>query len=441
MAATGSEYFSHPWLNHHVAPLLDTSKKSALAKAAKSDLSAEDAAIYKSFEAISEFPGVEYAIVSDFLAHAPEADLLRFYSALSDLEEFGSVAQKLSRKSKVVKKLLKKSEGEELAEKADVVRGEISTHLRTVLRLWASRGLFRETVTDGEPRSRQWRLDQLNYEGAAIANAESILVLGGGEVSLETASDIIERYPNKKVTILHNGVDLLGARQNCCSFSAQSNFPYSISIAERTSSNRAHKNLNSFFKKHGVEIILGDSLKAWRPVGSKYVVETSAGKIMTFAKIIVGFGGKPRNGPFQKYFAEKIDGTTGRVTVDASLRMTDNIFVMGDVSGADRMSAYAAGEQGELVGKNLVSVVRGKKLAAYSKAPAVILVCLGHTITLLVFGNLCIMAGKGGFSRKDGMEKAFLKSLGQTVDIDKNWTKEFVRMSQASASSSSSTDA
>jgi hypothetical protein len=213
VVATGSEYFSHPWMNPHLTALLDDSKKSSLAKAFKSDLSDEDTAIRTSFEAISGMPGIEWAIVADFLGHADDADLLRLHAVLSNPEKFDGVIQKLIKKSKIVQKFLKSNnfQGESLNDESSVVRSAISDTLHTEARLWGSRGLFREHVSDGELRSRQWRIDQIQLENQSIARAESILILGGGEVSLETAADIIERYPNKKVTIIHNGPELLGS--------------------------------------------------------------------------------------------------------------------------------------------------------------------------------------------------------------------------------------
>jgi hypothetical protein len=214
VVATGSDYLSHPWLNQHTAALLDSNKKSPLAKAFKSDLTDEETQLFNSFEIISDLPGVEWAIVSDFLATAKsEADLLRLHAALSDPEEYESTINKLVKKSKSVKKFLKQAnhEADAIAENASLIRDSIADKLRETSRLWGSRGLFRETVSDGILRTRQWRRDQINLEAQSIARADSILVLGGGEVSLETASDIIERYPNKKVTILHSGPELLGS--------------------------------------------------------------------------------------------------------------------------------------------------------------------------------------------------------------------------------------
>jgi NADH dehydrogenase FAD-containing subunit len=208
-------------------------------------------------------------------------------------------------------------------------------------------------------------------------------------------------------------------------------------IVERTKSSRAHKNINSFFKKRGVEVILNDSLQAWRPIGSKFAVETTSGKLLSFSKIIVGFGTRPRNQAFKHDFAENIDEVTGRITVDPFLRLNDKIFVLGDVGSGDRMNNFAANVQGELTAKNLVASIQGKSLTKYSKGPNVILICLGHTMCILVVGDTCIIAGTAPFGTKDSAEAKIMKGTGSMVDIDKKWSKEFAKLTKASVSSSS----
>jgi NADH dehydrogenase FAD-containing subunit len=105
------------------------------------------------------------------------------------------------------------------------------------------------------------------------------------------------------------------------------------------------------------------------------------------------------------------------------------------------MNAYAANVQGELTAKNLVASIQGKSLSKYSKGPSVILLCLGHTLSLLVFGDTCIIAGKGAFGQKDSVEVKLMKALGATTDIDKKWTKEFAAITKSASSSSSAVDA
>lgn len=223
MTATGADYYSHPWLNSHTAALYDSSKKSELAKIVESKLPKQAAAVYKSFEQISDFQGVEYAIVSDFVAEAKEAEFLQLHAALGQRNL--AWAEELRDGSKTIRKFLKNLDFDtsDLKDSAESIRSAIETKLRPATLLWGSRGLFRDNVSDGQMRSRQWRLEQLALENKAIAHAEKILILGGGEVSLETAADIAERYGGQKVTILHSGNALLGTRRLLSTFPTRKN--------------------------------------------------------------------------------------------------------------------------------------------------------------------------------------------------------------------------
>lgn len=419
VAATGADYYSHPWLNHHTAALYDASKKSPLTKVVASKLPKQDAAIYKSFEQISDFQGVEYAIVTDFIAEAKEAEFLQLHAALSQRDL--AWAEELRDGSKTIRKFLKKLDvdTDSLKDSAEAICSAIEAKLRTATLLWGSRGLFRDNVSDGQTRSRQWRLDQLALENRAIAHAEKILILGGGEVSIETAADIAERYGGHKVTILHTGKALL----------------------DKTSSARAHRNLKAFIKQHGIEVILNQSMKSWRMVEGKYVVELSNGDHRIFSKIIVGYGGKARSQLLKEDFGNHIDNNNARVNVDANLRLTDTIFIAGDLANVDNMTAFSAGEQGKLIGKNIVASIQGKPLGSYKKAPVVIMVSLGSQLALFIFNDTCVMASQIPLGMKLKAERETMKLAGQTESMKVDWSKEFSKASKQSKSTATSVEA
>lgn len=175
-------------------------------------------------------------------------------------------------------------------------------------------------------------------------------------------------------------------------------------------------------------------------VEGKYVVELSNGDRRVFSKIIVGFGGKARSQLLKEDFGEHIDNNSARVNVDANLRLTDRIFIAGDLANVDNMTAFSAGEQGKLIAKNIVASIEGKPLASYKKAPFVILLSLGSQLALFVFNHTCVMASQIPLGMKLKTERDLMKHAGQTESMKVDWNKEFSKAAKQSKSSSSSVE-
>ncbi|URD73970.1 Pyridine nucleotide-disulfide oxidoreductase [Musa troglodytarum] len=60
------------------------------------------------------------------------------------------------------------------------------------------------------PKCRKDRIEKFKEANIKMRTSSSVLVIGGGPTGVELASDIASVYPDKKVTLVHNGPRLLG---------------------------------------------------------------------------------------------------------------------------------------------------------------------------------------------------------------------------------------
>lgn len=204
--ATGESYNSHPWLNH-LMPKMDSSQDSPLSKI-PSTLDKTERSHQRAFEVLSGLSGVDIFLIRDFLAHSEQADLFRLAAAL--LSSRSKEAARLRKDSKVVSEFLASLGSQIDLSTPDLILQELKATLSSEVYRWATRGQIREEASDKHQRTRSWRLQQLDLEHQSLDAANSVLVLGGGVIAIETASDLADRFPGKSITILHRGTALYG---------------------------------------------------------------------------------------------------------------------------------------------------------------------------------------------------------------------------------------
>ena len=202
-----------------------------------------------------------------------------------------------------------------------------------------------------------------NYRAAydELQHANRVLLVGAGPVGIELAGEITAKWPDKHVTLLDLGDDVLG--------------------------DRFRPDLRAELRRQlvdlGVELVLGEGLDEFPPtVASEFAtftVTTNTGRQITADIWFQCFGVTP----VSDYLSDDLASArlpSGFVTVGPALQVGghENVFAIGDVSTADAKMAGMAGMQAGLVAENIIKLVNGDHdLAAYEPYGAAIVVPIG----------------------------------------------------------------
>lgn len=217
---------------------------------------------------------------------------------------------------------------------------------------------FPAKVADPDVETARARVRAAHTE---LRGAERVLLVGAGPSGLELAGEIKAFFPEKQVTIVDAGPDILPG-------------PYDQELREE---------LRRQLDKLGVELVLGSRLRALptaEPATRAAVtVTTETGEELTADIWYRCFGVAPASDYLTGALAE-VRNEQGYLRVDPQLRVVgqDRVFAVGDLSDADLNMAGRASAQADLVAANLRSLITGEgETADYQPMPPVILVPLG----------------------------------------------------------------
>lgn len=148
-------------------------------------------------------------------------------------------------------------------------------------------------------------------ENEKIKAAHSILIVGGGPTGVELAAEIAVDFPEKKVTLVHDGSRLL----------------------EFIGPKAADKTLN-WLRSKNVEVKLEQSVDQQRSSEGSKTYKTSAGETIK-ADCHFLCTGKPLASAWleETIFKDNLD-SFGRIKVDDNLRVKGwkNVFAIGDIA-------------------------------------------------------------------------------------------------------------
>ncbi|KAL5574990.1 hypothetical protein UlMin_016689 [Ulmus minor] len=215
--------------------------------------------------------------------------------------------------------------------------------------------------TDTIPKTRTERLDQYQAEHEKINSANSILIVGGGPTGVELAGEIAVDFPDKKLTLVHNGPRLL----------------------EFIGPKAADKTL-SWLKSKKVDVILERSVNLSNVSDGVKTYQISTGET-TKADCHFLCTGKPLGSAWlrETLLKNNLDGY-GRLMVDENLRVKGrkNIFAIGDITDIpESKQGYLAQKQALVAAKNLKLLMTGakeSKLETYEPHSVKTIVSLGR---------------------------------------------------------------
>ncbi|TEB25768.1 FAD/NAD(P)-binding domain-containing protein [Coprinellus micaceus] len=276
----------------------------------------------------------------------------------------------------------------------------LGAHLPAPMDLWG-----RDPREDVKPGDEPWTFNGFKNESCkwlqerqkAIEAAPTVLVVGGGALGIQFATDIKAVHPEKGVTLLHSRQQLLPR------FSPE-----------------MHDEVRKAMELQGIDLILGERLdlsaidpktgtsKAVNAQG-KRIVRTEKGREIAADLLLLCTGQKPNTGLLKTMDPSTINSTSGQAYVQRTMQLSNvpvpfgepaspeaasfktpseaspypNIFVVGD--SADAFGAIQAGHtayyQSEVAAKNILKLVKGSEepLEHYAPGPPAIKVSLGLT--------------------------------------------------------------
>uniref|UniRef100_A0A175YMJ9 FAD/NAD(P)-binding domain-containing protein n=1 Tax=Daucus carota subsp. sativus TaxID=79200 RepID=A0A175YMJ9_DAUCS len=161
------------------------------------------------------------------------------------------------------------------------------------------------------PEARAERLKQFQSDNEKIKSSQSILIVGGGPTGVELAGEIAVDFPEKKVTLVHNGprlLEMLGPKAAKKTLDWLTSKKVDVKFNQKVHLSHIAEGSKEYATSSG-ETIIADChfLCIGKPLASEWLKET--------------------------VLRDSLD-ESGRLMVDANLRLKGckNIFAIGDIT-------------------------------------------------------------------------------------------------------------
>ncbi|KAJ7279400.1 hypothetical protein C8J57DRAFT_1059005 [Mycena rebaudengoi] len=235
----------------------------------------------------------------------------------------------------------------------------LGSHMPQPLNLWgAESGAMPSSPAYGgtKPESIAW----LKRKQKTIEDASTVLVVGGGALGIQFASDIAAIHPGKQVTLLHSRSRLLPRFDEVM-----------------------HTEILQSLESANVDVILGERVEFFSSTPGKRIVRTTTNREISADVILFCTGQRPNTDFLKALDASTVDPSTSLAHVLRTMQLSilpDNlsteaettpyphIFVVGDA--ADAFGAIPAGHnayyQAEVAARNILRLIRrDERLRSY----------------------------------------------------------------------------
>lgn len=223
---------------------------------------------------------------------------------------------------------------------------------------------------DDKPSSVQY----LQSHQADVKRSKSILIVGGGAVGVQMATDLKEFYPDKEVTVVQSRPRVMP------------NFHP-----------RLHEIIQKRFDELGIKLITGSRVKipngGFPNDGSTFDVELTNGTTESTEFVILATGQTPNNQlvadlkPSTPEGLSVINPDNGFIRVRPTMQFLDekysNMFAVGDIADTGAQKAARPGAaQAAVVAKNILDLIEGRNPEEkFVKGPGAIHITLGMVST------------------------------------------------------------
>ncbi|KAK1960096.1 FAD/NAD(P)-binding domain-containing protein [Colletotrichum sublineola] len=246
----------------------------------------------------------------------------------------------------------------------------------------------------------------------SVIKASSIIIVGGGAVGVQMATDLKELYPDKEITLVHSRDHLMPLYHS-----------------------KFHEVLKSRFEELGVKLITGT--RAVFPTvnlahdDTKVILKLKDGRELVTELVIPATGQKPNSGFVQTLQPSDGDSllnpSNGFIKVLPTLQFKDpaypKLFAAGDIADTGAIKAAKPGMvQAQVAARNIIAMIEGREpVETFSARPPGIHMSLGLKKNLK-FINPNVAAGETDptvIMRDDGQE-----DLG----IERMWKRRGVKV-------------
>ncbi|KAI7333943.1 FAD/NAD(P)-binding domain-containing protein [Hortaea werneckii] len=216
------------------------------------------------------------------------------------------------------------------------------------------------------------KLDGVKYlrkHAESVQKSKRMVIIGGGAVGVQLATDAKELYPEKSITLVHSRDKVM---------------------------NRFHPKLHQLIeercKKLGVDLVLGSRVKlpsqGYPTSGEDFEVELLDGRRIASDFAVICNGQTPQSEILRSISPQCIDAQ-GFIRMKKTLQIDDdkrqNVFALGDIAAtAAHKAARPALRQAEIARANIIHSIAGEPLEDYEVTdPAAIHLTLGITKSVI----------------------------------------------------------
>ncbi|KAJ5131619.1 hypothetical protein N7448_005777 [Penicillium atrosanguineum] len=261
---------------------------------------------------------------------------------------------------------------------------------------------------DDKPSS----IDYLQKHQADIKRFQSILIVGGGAVGVQMATDLKEYYPHKEVKVVQSRPRVMP------------NFHPEL-----------HELIQRRFNELGIKLITGSRVtvpeEGFPTDGTPFKVQLTNGTTESTEFVILATGQTPNNQLVSDLEPSEISGPSvinpdnGFIRIRPTMQFMDekysNMFAVGDIADTGAQKAARPGSaQAVVVAKNIQALIEGRKpTEIYVKGPGAIHLTLGmkHNV---IFRNPNTAEGQTTpwiNEKQDGQEDMNVEAMWQRLGI------------------------
>ncbi|KAJ5563783.1 hypothetical protein N7513_000025, partial [Penicillium frequentans] len=263
-------------------------------------------------------------------------------------------------------------------------------------------------------------VEYLQKHQADVKRSQSILIVGGGAVGVQMATDLKEYYPEKDITVVQSRPQLMPS--------------FHIGL---------HDLIKERFDELGINLITGARVTiptgGFPTDGKPFEVQLTNGNTVSTEFVILATGQTPNNQlvkslePSTPDSPSVINPDNGYIRIRPTMQFLDerysNLFAVGDIADTGAQKAARPGSaQAAVVAKNILSMIEGREPEEkFVKGPGAIHITLGMKYNV-VFRNPNVAEGQTEpwtNPKQDGQEDMNVEGMWQRMGISVDSPRQY----------------
>lgn len=209
------------------------------------------------------------------------------------------------------------------------------------------------------------RADVLQKYATKLVSSRSVLIIGGGIVGVELAAEVVEKYPEKKVIIVHTREKLMERQPE-----------------------KAQKYAADFLTRKGVQIFFNE--RVVKKQGRVFLTDKKRRITADLSFLCTGI--IPNSKFMEHHFRHELNDKK-QVNVNEFLQFhgAQNIFVGGDVTNiVEEKTAQNAEDHAKIIVENIQHLERNQPLKKYVSSSRIMVISLGKHAGILTYKNFAL---------------------------------------------------